>query len=108
MAQATSIAWTDLTWNPTFGCSRVSAGCGQPSGGGCYAEALALRWGLSAKPWTERNAAENVLLKPHKLREPLSKAKAWRGLGEAAAAAGKTEGKLVFVNSMSDLFHDEI
>ncbi len=108
MAQTTAISWTDLTWNPTFGCSRVSEGCGQPSGGGCYAEAIALRFGQSSKPWTERNAAENVLLKPHKLREPLSNAKAWRGLGDAARAAGKTDGMLVFVNSMSDLFHEQI
>ena len=49
-----------------------------------------------------------MLLKPHKLREPLSNAKAWRGLGAAAARAGKTDGKLVFVNSMSDLFHEQI
>ena len=49
-----------------------------------------------------------MLLKPHKLREPLCGAKAWQGLGAAAAAAGKTEGKLVFVNSMSDLFHEQM
>jgi protein gp37 len=103
MAQATTIAWTDLSWNPTHGCSRVSTGCKH-----CYAETLSQRYGQTPKPWTERNAAENVLLKPHKLREPLSSAKAWQGLGTAAAAAGKTAGKLVFVNSMSDLFHKQI
>lgn len=103
MAQETNIAWCDLTWNPTHGCSRVSTGCKH-----CYAETLSLRHGQTGKPWTALNAAENVLLKPHKLREPLSGAKAWRGLGAAAAAAGKTDGKLVFVNSMSDLFHEQV
>ncbi len=103
MAQQTAIGWTDLSWNPTHGCSRVSTGCRE-----CYAETLSLRYGQTLKPWTERNAAENVLLKPHKLREPLSNAKAWRGLGDAARAAGKTDGQLVFVNSMSDLFHEQI
>lgn len=103
MAQATSIEWSDVTWGPVHGCSRVSTGCKN-----CYAETLSLRYGHTKAPWTARNAAENVLLKPHKLREPLSGAKAWRGLGPAAAAAGKTDGKLVFVNSMSDLFHEEI
>lgn len=103
MAQATNIEWCDLSWNPTHGCSRVSTGCKH-----CYAETLSLRYGQTSKPWTARNAPENVLLKPHKLREPLSNAKAWRGLGTAAAAAGKTDGKLVFVNSMSDLFHEQI
>jgi protein gp37 len=49
-----------------------------------------------------------VLLKPGKLTEPLSGSKDWRGLGAAAAAAGKTDGKLVFVNSMSDLFHENV
>ncbi len=103
MAQKTSIEWCDVSWNPVSGCSKVSTGCKN-----CYAETLSLRYGQTKGPWTARNAAENVLLKPHKLREPLSGAKAWQGLGAAAAAAGKTEGKLVFVNSMSDLFHEQI
>lgn len=103
MAQTTAIEWTDLSWNPTHGCSKVSPGCAH-----CYAETLSLRYRQTLKPWTPANAAENVILKPHKLREPLSGAKAWRGLGAAAAAAGKTEGKLVFVNSTSDLFHEQV
>ena len=76
MAQATSIEWTDLSWNPTHGCSRVSTGCKH-----CYAETLSLRYGQTPKPWTALNAPENVLLKPHKLREPMSNAKAWRASG---------------------------
>jgi protein gp37 len=103
MANETAISWTDLSWNPVHGCSKVSPGCAH-----CYAETLSRRYKHTLLPWTPGNAAENVLLKPHKLREPLSSAKAWRGLGAAAAAAGKTEGKLVFVNSTSDLFHDEV
>ena len=103
MAQVTTIEWTDLSWNPTHGCSRVSTGCKN-----CYAETKSRRYRHTPKPWTKLNAPENVLLKPHRLREPLSNAKEWRGLGAAAAAAGKTDGMLVFVNSMSDLFHEEI
>ena len=103
MSQQTAIEWTDLSWNPVHGCSVVSPGCAH-----CYAATLSLRYGQTKKPWTPGNAAENVILKPHKLREPLSGAKTWQGLGAAAAAAGKTEGKLVFVNSMSDLFHEAV
>jgi protein gp37 len=69
----------------------VSTGCKH-----CYAETLSLRRGFTAVPWTQRNAAENVTLKPHKLREPLSRAKPW------------DQPCRVFVNSMSDLFHEEI
>jgi protein gp37 len=83
----TKIRWTNETWNPTTGCSRVSAGCKH-----CYAEALSLRFKRSAKPWTARNAHENVVLHPERLRKPY----AWR------------EPKRVFVNSMSDLFHELI
>lgn len=103
MAQATAIEWTDLSWNPVHGCSKVSPGCAH-----CYAETLSRRYRQTLKPWTPANATENVQLKPHKLREPLSGAKAWQGLGAAAAAAGKSDGKLVFVNSTSDLFHEQI
>jgi protein gp37 len=103
MAQSTSIAWTDLSWNPVHGCSIVSTECRN-----CYAAELSQRYKHTAKPWTPENAAENVTLKPHKLREPLSGGKLWTGLGQAAMAAGKTEGKLVFVNSTSDLFHEQV
>lgn len=103
MSQATAIEWTDLSWNPVHGCSKVSPGCAH-----CYAATLSLRYGQTRKPWTPANVAENVTLKPHKLREPLSNGKHWRGLGAAAAAAGKKDGQLVFVNSTSDLFHEEI
>ena len=91
MSQRTSIEWTDVSWNPVHGCSKVSEGCDH-----CYAETMSLRRGQTAKPWTPENAAENVLLKPHKLREPLSKAGPWK------------QPCRVFVNSMSDLFHPRV
>jgi protein gp37 len=83
----TKIRWTNETWNPTTGCSRVSAGCKH-----CYAEHISLRFGFSKKPWTARNAKENVVLHPERLRKPYG----WRAP------------KRVFVNSMSDLFHEAI
>lgn len=81
----TNISWTNETWNPVTGCSHVSEGCRN-----CYAEALSLRHGWSKKPWTARNAAENVKLHPDRLDQPLR----WQ------------KPRMVFVNSMSDLFHD--
>jgi protein gp37 len=83
----TKISWTDKTWNPVHGCSKVSDGCRN-----CYAEALSLRRGWTRKPWGAQNAKENVMLKPHKLREPFS----WK------------KPCMIFVNSMSDLFHEQI
>jgi protein gp37 len=80
----TAISWTTVTWNPTHGCSRVSEGCRH-----CYAERLSLQKGFTTLPWTAPNAAQNVLLKPHKLRDPLK----------------LKEPSRIFVNSMSDLFH---
>lgn len=82
---ATLISWTDETWNPTTGCSRVSDGCRY-----CYAEQLSLRFGWSKKPWTANNAKENIILHPERLRKPY----AWK------------QPSRVFVNSMSDLFHE--
>jgi protein gp37 len=83
----TVISWTDETWNPVTGCSRVSEGCRN-----CYAEALSLHRGWSTLPWTAANAAANVIEHPDRLRKPLT----W-----------KTP-RRVFVNSMSDLFHEQI
>jgi protein gp37 len=53
-----------MTWNPVHGCSRVSPGCKN-----CYAERQSLRFGHTKKPWTARNASENVLIQSHKLHE---------------------------------------
>ena len=87
---STGIEWTDETWNPVTGCSKVSPGCAN-----CYAETLALtrltgKAGYPGLPWTPANAAQNVMLRPERLRKPLT----WR------------EPRMVFVNSMSDLFHE--
>ena len=81
---STAISWTNVTWNPTHGCSRVSEGCRN-----CYAERLSLQKGFTKLPWTAPNAAQNVLLKAHKLRDPYK----------------LKESSRIFVNSMSDLFH---
>jgi protein gp37 len=80
-----AIQWTDATWNPVTGCSKVSPGCAH-----CYAETLSLRFGWSRGPWTPENASENVVLHPERLDQPLR----WR------------LPRRVFVNSMSDLFHE--
>ena len=82
---ATSISWTNETWNPVTGCSKVSPGCAH-----CYAERLSLKFGWSKAPWTPENAEQNVVLHPERLNKPLT----W-----------KTP-RMVFVNSMSDLFHE--
>lgn len=83
----TNIAWTDETWNPVHGCSRVSAGCDN-----CYAERMSRRYNHTEKPWTAENASENVLLKPDKLDYP----------------GTLNEPKRIFVNSMSDVFHSAV
>lgn len=85
MGDRSAIEWTDATWNPVTGCSKVSPGCAN-----CYAETLSLRFGWTPGPWTPANAAENVKLRPERLSQPL----AWR------------RPRMVFVNSMSDLFHE--
>jgi len=87
VGERTAIEWTEATWNPVTGCSKVSPGCAH-----CYAEALSLRFGRSALPWTPANAARNVQLHPDRLAQPHR----WR------------QPRLVFVNSMSDLFHERI
>jgi protein gp37 len=85
MAVNTEIEWTDATWNPVSGCTKISPGCDH-----CYAERIAERFrGVHGHPF-ERGF--DLTLRPHKLLEPLS----WR------------RPRRVFVNSMSDLFHKEI
>jgi protein gp37 len=85
MSDKSAIEWTDATWNPVTGCSKVSPGCAH-----CYAERLSTRFGKTTKPWTPANAAENVQLHRDRLQVPLS----WR------------QPRMVFVNSMSDMFHE--
>jgi len=85
MSQYSSIEWTDDTWNPVRGCSKVSPGCKN-----CYAETFAERFrGVPGHPFEQ---GFDLRLAPGKLLEPLH----W------------SESRKVFVNSMSDLFHEEI
>ena len=85
MATKTKIEWTDTTWNPVRGCTKISPGCKN-----CYAEAFAERFrGVKGHPY-ERGF--DLRLVPGKLLEPLS----W------------TQPSMVFVNSMSDLFHSDV
>jgi protein gp37 len=85
MSINSKIEWTDATWNPTRGCTRVSPGCQH-----CYAETWAERFrGVKGHPY-ERGF--DLCLAPQLLLEPFK----WG------------TGKMVFVNSMSDLFHEDI
>jgi protein gp37 len=81
----TSIEWTEQTWNPTVGCSKISPGCAH-----CYAEVMARRLKAMGVKGYE-NGFELTLL-PYRLEEPLNRMKP----------------TVYFVNSMSDLFHEEI
>lgn len=97
MTAATKIQWTDATWNPVTGCSKVSAGCAN-----CYAERLAPRvfagqrvsaLGPSGVPEGHRQRRfTDVRCHPDRLDQPLR----WR------------KPRRVFVNSMSDLFHEDV
>lgn len=87
MSDNSSIEWTDSTWNPVTGCSKVSEGCRN-----CYAEALSLRFGRSQKPWAAQYAVENVVLHEDRLDYP----RKWK------------DPRRIFVNSMSDLFHERV
>jgi len=80
-----SIEWTEATWNPVTGCSKVSSGCLN-----CYAERMAYR--LQKMGNSNYRNGFDVTLHPHLLKAPLS----WK------------RSRLVFVNSMSDLFHEEV
>lgn len=85
MAQLSPIEWTDATWNPVTGCTKISPGCKH-----CYAERMAKRLRGMGQP-RYRNGF-GLTLQPDLVEEPLS----WK------------RPRLVFVNSMSDLFHDDV
>lgn len=85
MSDKTGIEWTDATWNPITGCTKVSPGCDH-----CYAETLAERFRGTPGHYFERGF--DVQLRPDKLDLPLR----W------------TKPRRVFVNSMSDLFHESV
>jgi protein gp37 len=85
MADGSPIEWTEATWNPVTGCTKISPGCKN-----CYAERLAKR--LRAMGQANYRKGFDLTLQPHMLELPLR----WR------------EPKLIFVNSMSDLFHEDV
>ena len=82
---SSSIEWTEMTWNPTTGCTKISAGCKY-----CYAEVMAKR--LQAMGVEKYKDAFRVRTHPSALNVPYG----WKSP------------KIVFVNSMSDLFHPQI
>jgi protein gp37 len=85
MSWASKIEWTDATWNPVRGCTKISPGCKH-----CYAETFAERFrGVPGHPYEQ---GFDLRLVPQKLAEPLR----WQ------------EPRMIFVNSMSDLFHDGV
>lgn len=85
MAQNSRIEWTESTWNPVTGCDKVSPGCKY-----CYAERMALR--LKAMGHANYENAFQLTLQHHVLEIPLN----WK------------KPRVIFVNSMSDLFHPEV
>ena len=85
MASSTQIEWTDATWNPVTGCTKITRGCDF-----CYAERFSERFrGVPGHPF---ESGFDLKLRPERLTQPLS----WR------------QPRRIFVNSMSDLFHKEI
>ena len=85
MAQKSEIEWTDATWNPVTGCTKVGPGCDN-----CYAERFAERWrGTPDHPYEQ---GFDLTLWPARLKQP----SLWK------------KPRMIFVNSMSDLFHKEV
>ena len=85
MAQDSAIEWTDATWNPVTGCTKISPGCKN-----CYAHRMAHRLHAMGQPRYRNNF--DVTLHPDLLEQPLR----W------------VQPRKIFVNSMSDLFHPEV
>jgi protein gp37 len=81
----TKIEWTEDTWNPTTGCNKISSGCLN-----CYAEKMSFR--LQKMGSIKYKDGFNLAIHPNSLREPYG----WK------------KPRMVFVNSMSDLFHEKI
>src|SRR3990172_2782948 len=85
MAANSSIEWTESTWNPVTGCTKVSPGCKH-----CYAERMALRLRAMRQPnyadGSKRAAPRHALALPLQWKKP----------------------QTIFVNSMSDLFHEDV
>ena len=85
MAQGSGIEWTESTWNPVTGCNKISPGCKH-----CYAERMAVRLQAMGQPNYVNGFA--LTLQPQMLEVPLG----WK------------KPQTIFVNSMSDLFHDDV
>jgi len=85
MSGSSKIEWTEQTWNPVTGCSKVSSGCKH-----CYAESMAIR--LKAMNARGYENGFEVSLMPERLEQPIARKKPTK----------------YFVNSMSDLFHEEV
>jgi len=85
MADNSAIEWTDTTWNPVTGCTKISVGCDN-----CYASRFSERFrGVPGHPF---ESGFDLTLRPQRLNQPLE----WK------------RPRMIFVNSMSDLFHKEI
>ena len=85
MANKSAIEWTDATWNPVTGCTKISRGCDN-----CYAERFAERF--RGVPGHAFENGFDVTLRPNRVEQPLS----WK------------RPRMIFVNSMSDLFHKSV
>lgn len=86
MSTLSDIEWTEMTWNPTVGCTKVSPGCKN-----CYAETMAKRLqGMGVRGY--ENGFSHLTLMADRLTEPLNRRKP----------------TVYFVNSMSDLFHEKV
>src|SRR4030042_4615497 len=85
MALSSSIEWTDSTWNPVTGCTKISSGCAN-----CYSDLMAIRLQKMSNPSYKNGFSitlhEDALALPLKWKKP----------------------QTIFVNSMSDLFHEDI
>ncbi|MCB4802801.1 phage Gp37/Gp68 family protein [Methylorubrum populi] len=85
MAQSSAIEWTEATWNPVTGCTKISSGCDN-----CYAARFSERFrGVPDHPF---ESGFDLTLRPRRLEQPLQ----WR------------RPRMIFVNSMSDLFHKDV
>lgn len=85
MSDTTAIEWTNATWNPVTGCTKISAGCDR-----CYAQRFSERFrGTPGHPFEK---GFDLTLRPERLDQPLR----WRAP------------RMIFVNSMSDLFHKQV
>lgn len=111
------IEWTDVVWNCVRGCTKVSPGCAH-----CYAETFAERWrGIPGHPYEQ---GFDLRLVPEKLAEPLKWKKPitetcpdcdgagsendWKGCARCTGRGTIERPRRVFVNSMSDLFHEDV